>query len=169
MKQYFLTLAGLQIMLCTPTEIIISENLRPFMQQAQEKTDCTILLQSSDRLPARDESGVWHGLEFYDYDAGAARIFHCTAPQSAAFAVTELSQDGNIQIRVLPEYLSYFTGSAGIFNRIGLETLLLQHGGLLLHASLIKFNEKAVAFAGPSGVGKSTQAELWHTHMGAEI
>jgi hypothetical protein len=83
--------------------------------------------------------------------------------------VTELLKSGDIRISVLPDFLSYFSGSTGIFNRIGLETLLLQHKGLLLHASLIKYKDKTIAFAGPSGVGKSTQADIWHHSLGAEI
>mgnify|MGYP007130688661 CR=1 FL=1 len=62
--------------------------------------------------------------------------------------VTQHFENGNIEIRVLTDYLSYFTGTAGIFNRIGMETLLLQHQGLLLHASLINYKGKAIAFAG---------------------
>ena len=47
--------------------------------------------------------------------------------------------------------------------------MLLQHSGLLMHASLIKYENSAIAFAGPSGAGKSTQAELWRTYLGAEV
>ena len=83
--------------------------------------------------------------------------------------MTQLFENGTIEICVLPEYLSYFTGTAGIFNRIGMETLLLQHKGLLLHASLIEYKEMSVAFAGPSGVGKSTHAGLWEKFLGADI
>ena len=97
------------------------------------------------------------------------RVFHCSAPGADAFAVTQLDAEGNVEIGVLPDYLSYFTGSSGIFNRIGMESLLLRHQGLLLHASLIKYGEKAIAFSAPSGVGKSTHADLWRTHLGAAI
>ena len=97
------------------------------------------------------------------------RVFHCSAPGADAFAVTQLDAEGNVEIGVLPDYLSYFTGSSGIFNRIGMESWLLRHQGLLLHASLIKYGEKAIAFSAPSGVGKSTHADLWRTHLGAAI
>lgn len=40
----------------------------------------------------------------------------------------------------------------------GLPMLLWQRGGLLLHASGIELGGKAIAIAGPSGVGKSTLA-----------
>ena len=169
MKEYSLDLIGLRTVLRTPHPITISDNLQPFLCAPHTETDCLIELQSADRLPAFSEGGVWHGPEYYDCLGGSMRIFHCTAPHLSAFAVTELLENGNIRILVLPDYLSYFAGSTGIFNRIGLETLLLQHFGLLLHASLIKYNGKAIAFAGPSGVGKSTQANLWHQYLDAKI
>lgn len=169
MKNYFFNLAGLRTLLRTPDEISVSENLRPFLCQPHTETDCTITLQSCETLPAFSENGVWHGLEYYDCHQGSMRIFHCHAQHEAAFAVTRLLDDGTIRLDVMPQYLSYFTGTAGILNRIGLETLLLQHKGLLLHASLIKYNNCAIAFSGPSGVGKSTQADLWCKHLGAHI
>lgn len=169
MKEYHLSLVGLRTLLRTPNEITISESLRPFLCEPQTQWDCTIALQPRDRLPDCTQGGVWRGLEYYDWDEGVMRIFHCSAPHTAAFAVTRLLATGDVEISVLPAYLSYFTGSTGIFNRIGMETLLLQHKGLLLHASLIKYKNKTIAFAGPSGVGKSTHADLWHRHLNAEV
>lgn len=169
MNLYYLELVGLRTVLRTPHKITISENLRPFLCAPHKQTDCVIELHSCDQLPALSENGTWHGPEYYDCHGDALRIFHCSTPKTAAFAVTQLFENGNIHIDVLPAYLSYFTGSAGIFNRIGMETLLLQHQGLLLHASLIKYNGHCIAFAGPSGVGKSTQAGIWKNLFGAKI
>lgn len=169
MKNYYFTLAGLRAVLRVPYEITVSESLRPFLCERSEETDCTIDLRSSAQMPDFSDDGVWHALEYYDCHQGNLRIFHCNAPKTAAFAVTQHFENGNIEINVLPDYLSYFTGSEGIFNRIGMETLLLQHCGLLLHASLIKYKGKALAFAGPSGVGKSTQADIWHNYLDADI
>ena len=169
MKEYYLKLVGLHTVLRVPQAITISESLQPFIVTPQEKTDCTIELQTASPLPAFSKSGVWNGLEYYDTYGGGARIFHCTAPKTEAFAVTQLQENGNIEIRILPDYLSYFSGTAGIFNRIGMETLLLQYQGLLLHASLINYQGNAIAFAGPSGVGKSTQADIWKRYLSAEI
>ena len=169
MKNYYMTLAGLRTVLRTPYEITVSENLKPFLCASHQETDCTILLRPCTQLPAFADDGVWHGLEYYDCRQGSHRIFHCNAPGKAAFAVTKHDENGNIEICVLPDYLSYFTGTAGIFNRIGMETLLLRHKSLLLHASLIKYKGKTLAFAGPSGVGKSTQADIWKQYLGADI
>lgn len=38
-----------------------------------------------------------------------------------------------------------------------------------IHSALIKSKEKGILFLGPSGIGKTTQAELWRDCRGAEI
>ena len=42
-------------------------------------------------------------------------------------------------------------------------------GGFILHASWIRYRDRAILFTGPSGVGKSTQAALWEKLRGAEL
>lgn len=46
---------------------------------------------------------------------------------------------------------------------------LLARGACVLHASYIEAGGKAILFSAPSGTGKSTQAALWETHVGAQI
>lgn len=42
-------------------------------------------------------------------------------------------------------------------------------GTLLFHASCVDYNGKGILFTGASGIGKTTQAELWQRFKGAEI
>ena len=49
------------------------------------------------------------------------------------------------------------------------ELLLLRHQAVLLHSSIVLYQGKGLLFCGASGAGKSTQAELWHRHLGAKI
>ena len=166
---YYLDFMGLRTLLRVPGQITVSRKLETFLCQPHTEPDCTITVRSVACLPPMAEQGIWHGLEYYDVHAGAKRIFHCHRPGEDAFAVTSIFTTGEVEISVLPEYLSYFSGSSGIFNRMSMETLLLQHQGLLLHASLIKYAGKAIAFTGPSGVGKSTHADIWQRHLAARI
>ena len=39
----------------------------------------------------------------------------------------------------------------------------------MLHASAIAYQDKAIIFTAPSGVGKTTQAELWQNYRNATI
>ncbi|MDJ0305587.1 hypothetical protein [Dehalobacter sp.] len=41
---------------------------------------------------------------------------------------------------------------------------LLKQQGLVIHASAIKWQDKAIMFTAPSGTGKSTQSRLWQEH-----
>ena len=40
---------------------------------------------------------------------------------------------------------------------------------LLVHSSLVDYKGNGVMFLGPSGIGKTTQAELWNKYTGADI
>ena len=42
-------------------------------------------------------------------------------------------------------------------------------GTLLAHASVIEYNGEGVIFSGPSGIGKTTQAQLWEKYKQAQI
>lgn len=53
--------------------------------------------------------------------------------------------------------------AAGFYSR------LTAFGGLLMHASAVSYEEKAVVFTAASGAGKTTQARLWQQYLGAKI
>lgn len=46
---------------------------------------------------------------------------------------------------------------------------LIRRNTIVMHSSLIDVNGEGILFTGPSGTGKTTQAELWHEHRRAEI
>lgn len=55
------------------------------------------------------------------------------------------------------------------FSTAGLHSKFLRREAPVLHASYIRYRDKAILFTAPSGTGKSTQADLWARHAGAEI
>lgn len=46
---------------------------------------------------------------------------------------------------------------------------LLFHRGIVVHASTIQWNGKAIMFSAPSGTGKSTHVRLWQQALGNDI
>lgn len=68
--------------------------------------------------------------------------------------------------------LTSFDGNKFDIYRL-LNALILTHLStryvIELHASLIDVNSKGIMFLGPSGIGKTTQAELWMEYRNAEI
>ncbi len=55
------------------------------------------------------------------------------------------------------------------FIRVALECLLARRGYVSLHAAAVEMEGKAIAFTGPSGMGKSTRARAWMEEMGAKL
>ena len=45
----------------------------------------------------------------------------------------------------------------------------LSHRMIQIHSSLIRFHGEGLMFIGPSGIGKTTQAELWQTYRNSDI
>lgn len=60
-------------------------------------------------------------------------------------------------------------GVKTVLNAMAAEHLVLEKQGVILHASFIEHEGKAILFTAPSETGKSTQADLWVKHRGAEI
>ena len=170
MRIYYVSLAGYVVRMQLAKDVIINERLQPFILQMEEGNEDFVLdVCSCQKLPEVTSGGCWRGAEYYVYDECELYIYHASELDKKPFAVTHFREDGNVSLLYLSEYEHYFTGSSGIFNRIGAEQLLLQHNRLMLHASFIKYKEKAILFSAPSGTGKSTQAELWRRTMSAEI
>ena len=165
MESWYFDMAGLKLCLQTPRQLPMTERLQSFVCQPCQP-DCTIRVRPGETLPQPGEAAVSRGP--LDYQ-GVRRIFHRSAPGQQVAAVTTLEPSGDILLEYLPEYESWFSGFSGIFNRIGMELLLLHHGGLLLHASVVSHGGQGILFTGPSGIGKSTQAALWHSTLGAQI
>lgn len=53
--------------------------------------------------------------------------------------------------------------AAGFYSR------LTSFGGVLMHASVVEYKNKAVVFTAASGTGKTTQARLWNEYLNGRI
>ena len=170
MKTFFINLAGCIVKMQLMNDITISEKLQPFLfEEMPPRVDMVLDVRSCIQLPKPEVDGVWQGSNYYVYHGKELRVFHVNEVSNPPFSVTCFHEDGNVSLLYLKEYEHYFAGSSGIFNKIGAEQLLLQQNRLLLHASFIKYKGNGILFSGPSGIGKSTQAELWKRTRGAEI
>ena len=52
---------------------------------------------------------------------------------------------------------------------LAVYSYLIPRRTLLFHSSLVDWQGCGILFLGPSGIGKTTQAELWNRYAGAEI
>lgn len=72
-------------------------------------------------------------------------------------------------VQILQSSISNRLMSNMVLNVLALEHLVAQENGFVFHSSYIQWEGKGILFTAPSGTGKSTQADLWQHHRGAEI
>ena len=56
-----------------------------------------------------------------------------------------------------------------VLQHFPMRELMIRHDTMILHASRVMLGGRAVLFSAPSGTGKTTQANLWKSVLGAEI
>lgn len=143
----------------------ISEETVPFLQSNGDNYDILLRWIPVDVLPAVPDNGIWHQNRCY-----AGDIYHiCSGPGKDPYAVVDYRESPLIRIQYLRYSGEMVTESNYLFNMIGLEKLLLELRVLILHAAVVTYRGQGILFSAPSGTGKSTQAELWKNHMGAQI
>ena len=170
MYQYHLDLIGLRILLNSQLPLPVTNRTMPFISQdPNQSADHIWTLEPVYPLPPALPQSDKSGLCRYSHLYGEHFIHHYLEDHQTPFCVTILQKSGNILLQYDPRYAHYFSDMDSIFHYIGLESFLLQHNGLLLHASVIRENDRTVIFTAPSGTGKSTQADLWRIYRGAEI
>lgn len=103
------------------------------------------------------ENGITYRL--YSYSGGANR----------AVLSDEHINEGLLTVYVQAMDPPYIMTELRVLDHIAVEHVMALHGGVLLHSSFISYDDKAILFTAPSQTGKSTQAELWRKHRGADV
>lgn len=85
-------------------------------------------------------------------------------------AYLSVSQEAkNHAISLKSEKSGVAIGTKTILDAMLVEHLIARNNGFIFHCSYIDVGGRAILFTAPSETGKSTQAELWAKHRGAEI
>lgn len=119
--------------------------------------------------PEGQELACLPGTRVYGSDGGYVR-YHGPVQESLDGAYIQAEHHGKcheitLAERMVPDVIS----ARLILNAMDVEHLVSSVGGVILHASYIEWKGMALVFTAPSETGKTTQAELWKAHRGAEI
>lgn len=101
---------------------------------------------------------------------GYVRGFYDAMRTQTPYAAADYDLEmGCVQVDYLDEGAHCVSGMHNSFFHMGLESLLLKKERLCLHASCVQTALGGILFSGISGIGKSTQSELWCRHRGAKL
>lgn len=168
MYSYGIAFANIRIYIESCFEIKINKESLPFILKDQDKYDINLKFISNNNLKEPIHTTEWMEDKLYTYEKNIpvtyVREFEGKSPYAKVIYNEKL-----IEILYLKNKESYFSNTHDILNLIGLEKILLDHSGFLLHSSLIDYKGKGILFSAPCGVGKSTQANLWEKYKNSEI
>lgn len=175
---YSFTLAGWRLWCSAPFDLTVGQESRPFLLEVQEtppspgEADRVLELCPVESLPfSAQDGGMWQDNRCYRRQGQVQEVFYCAAPGRPPYA--QVTWDLSAPQRLLCRYVAGQEGELytfrNIFQLLSGETLLLELGGLMLHASFIRWQGQGILFSAPSGVGKSTQANLWAQCCQAEV
>lgn len=103
-----------------------------------------------------------------DGKGGYLRSFFDRPRDDTPYAVAEHHRDnGHIRIGCLAKGVHCVSAIHNSFFHIDFESILISRQRLCLHAACVDTPLGGILFSGPSGIGKSTQAELWCDCRGA--
>lgn len=160
--------AGLTICIESETEIENSPNFSIF--RTDNPPDITVKIKCG-ALPEVTGTSVYKDKNRTYYNDGNTQYMFSSYPDSTSY------QNINYACRCIDKnsitlFIDYDKGlwDAMIFDALNIPDILLYVPSAVLHCSyIIRENGNAVLFAGNSGAGKSTQADLWHKYRNAEI
>lgn len=157
------TIAEVTITLKSDIPIIISSRFQPFY--TNEDIGYVAEFFEVKELPQLSEKIVY-------CDSGTAiieesknvfcRKFYDKSRGNIAYAVGIYDlHNRKIQVQYIEEGIPCINHTDGAFYHIGWEDILLHEKHMILHACCIETEGQGILFSGSSGIGKSTQGQLW--------
>lgn len=173
-------IADVPIRFVTPAPLTVEPAFALYRSVPQDGAVTCVFQQTEEvPTPAPDSTEVFaDGMHrIFWSEQGTRQYFYIPwlgAPPAALRLPDAWQELGDVFTREMriyfrPDAASYFSTASGCFNAAKIERLLLPGNRLVLHASFIQWQGRAIGFTANSGVGKSTQAALWEKYAGAEI
>ena len=128
----------------------------------------TLDVYVTDTLPEPEGRQTFadnHKVIYINEDGSQMRFDGVLAKDAGSAYMCICRNESLSRVYVKPQAYS----SKTLLKAMELEHFLANNKGVLFHSAYIEVNGKALLFTAPSGVGKSTQADLWVKERDAEL
>lgn len=161
-----LSISGLTFSLITPEMLSVQSEFQDFLVPQHQASALRVRYTPVQTLPMPEGPPLADPGAFVVYreNGGFVRYY---SSRSQVTALSRRTPDGAEVFYI--ENGSRCSTIRDCFTTFPLEALLLSRGRMILHASCVETDQGGILFSGPSGIGKSTQADLWQRFQGAKI
>lgn len=164
------SVGGIGFLVSMPEQLSIPYEFSNFVvQKAEIKERITIKLINE---PVRIDGHLFHreeGQLVYKVADGWIRCFPRFDAKDGLCTTLYLRDSGNHTLYIPQDEQSIYTVGKNLISVLAGEYLLMKNDAIILHSSVVCYKGKCVLFSGRSGVGKSTQADIWNKAFNAEI
>lgn len=166
-------IAELGFQIFFPYKIEVSREFQPFLcAEIKQCPHCIAQFEERRYLIYQEGQVVSRNICFEVLalsEGGWIRRYMDTGVKERFLSISRVLPNGSILVEFVPEVAKRIANIGQVFGHIAMEEQLLHHGRWIIHASCVKTPLGAILFVGPSGIGKTTQAELWEKYRGAKV
>lgn len=171
MYKYYLSISGIEVLMETDRPVIESPAFSPFLSKENDVDiharfhGCKQLSSKVTRVLFKDKCYQIAVNE----EGNVVKLFYETPDDPVCYAMSVYdSVSGQIKVEYLDSYERCVSELQNCFYLLGFEQILLEREKICLHATCIETSLGGILFSGISGIGKSTQADLWCRYRGAK-
>ncbi len=153
--------------ICSPVDF---QDVEPFSLFAFDGNgvDYRVTVDFSSHLPTTIENPFFlSGDKACVFEDGVEKCYYKSRSTTGYYACRSMAKK-HISITIDEKYRDMLRAEV-IFSILGVEALVAENNGCIIHSSFIEVNDGAVLFTGPCSIGKSTQANLWREFAGATV
>lgn len=169
---YYYRFAGLDFCIELPGNSGLREQRQLGLFTSEPGEDPHVFrFEMAETLPPPQGTLLANEAAFWVYREGGSRVRYIgsVAESWASAYIRAEHRDKDHRILLKKAQFPDGVGTHTILTALQLEHLVPRVGGVVIHASCVAHEGKAILFTAPSETGKSTQAELWNRLRGAEI
>lgn len=157
-----LSIRGFNACIAGVSENMLPENIRLFILESVNRIDCLYNFTFVEELPQLSPNwklfNSLKGIDVFCLGHNEARKFiFDTIP----YALSVEESNDRVSVFFLKSCMDFWHLESVFMALLMPERFLFRNNCYILHTSYLVYKDKAVLFTGPSGVGKSTQSNLW--------
>lgn len=164
MYQYYISIAGIRLLMEIDYPVKKNEEFLPFLVQ-KTITDVDVSFCGCGQLPPVPEQVLFTGKCYQiavDAEGNRVKVYYESPEDPVYYAMSMYdSVNRRIVVKYLESYRRCVSELKNCFYLLGFESILLERNKFCLHAACVETPLGGILFSGVSGIGKSTQADLW--------
>lgn len=166
-------IADIIIKIDSEMPIYLSEGIKEFQISEHEKKDNMSICIRKDEHLKNDFTNIVYKDDCTEVEITGNNIrygYFIRRKGNTAYAILSAPKfSTTYDLAVDSGFNDMFRQEGKFYPYLGIEQILLNYHAFYLHSSFVKYAENGILFTAASGIGKSTQANLWQLYEQAEI